>query len=65
MSPQDRLAEIGEILAKGYLKLLDSRETCPNVAPGAQESLAEAAENEAPCALPIARSESGENKEVA
>ena len=62
MSSQARLAEICEILARGYLRLLDSRETCPDTAPGAQESLAEPAESEAPC---DPGSQSHSTKEVA
>ena len=62
MSPQDRLAEIGEILAKGYLRLLDSRETCPDVAPGVQESLAVPPESTAAC---DPGSQSHSTKEVA
>ena len=49
MTPEERLAEIGEILARAFMRLLDCRETCPDVAPGAQDSLAVPAESTAPC----------------
>ena len=62
MAPDDRLAEISAILARGYLRPLDSREICPDTAPGAQESLAEPAESEAPC---DPGSQSHSTKEVA
>ncbi len=62
MPPQDRLTEISEILAKGYLRLLDSRETCPDMAPGAQESLAVPPESTAAC---DPGSQSRSTKEVA
>ncbi len=62
ISPEARLAEIAVILGRGYLRLLDSRETCPDTPPGAQESLAEAPESKAACD-PGSRSHS--TKEVA
>ena len=62
MTPEERVAEIAEILAKAYLRVLDSRETCPDVAPGSQKALAEPAESEAPC---DPGSQSHSSKEVA
>ncbi len=62
MTPEERLAEIGEILARAFMRLLDCRETCPDVAPGAQESLAEAPESKAAC---DPGSQSHSSKEVA
>ena len=62
MPPVARQAEIAVILAKGYLRLLDSRETCPDVGPGAQECLAEPPESTAAC---DPGSQSRSTKEVA
>ena len=62
MTAEERISEIAAILAKGYLRLLDPRESCPNVPDPAQKLLAAPGESTAAC---DPGSQSPRTKEVA